>query len=229
MKKIACVHTGMGALPGIIEKLFTKAVGEAKFYHILDSGLIGDLVEAGEMNAQLESRLEALFTAAAGIRPDLLICTCSSIGEEAEAFASNHPEVKVLRIDYPMAEYAAQKAGKVAVLATLSTTVEPSVRLVRRLAETAGREVEVVSAVVPGAFAAMRNGDMEGAKEAVVKTAGELCSDADMILLAQASMSNFTDLLRETLGDVVILDSPGTCAGYLKKYCEEGGLWSGNY
>lgn len=217
MKKIACVHTGMGALPEIIEKMFTEAVGEARFHHILDSGLIGDLVEAGGMNPQIEARLEALFTAAAGTQPDVLVCTCSSIGDSAEAFAASHPGLKILRVDYPMAEYAAKKADKAAVLATLSTTVEPSVRLVKRLAGEMGRDVDVVSAVADGAFEAMAGGDMEAASASVVRTARELCGDADVILLAQASMSRFTAALREALGDVVMLDSPSTCAAYLKE------------
>ncbi|MCB7317467.1 aspartate/glutamate racemase family protein [Lacrimispora sp. 210928-DFI.3.58] len=216
MKKIACVHTGMGALPGIIEKKFGDAVGGAKFYHILDSGLIGDMVAAGGMNLQLEERLDALFTAAAGTQPDVVVCTCSSIGEAAEAFAASNPGTNILRVDYPMAKYAAENGKKVAVLATLATTVEPSVRLVKRLAAEAGRPVEVVSAVAPGAFEAMIGGNMEAAAQAVVKTARELCSDADIVLLAQASMSNFAEALKAALGDVTMLNSPDTCAAYLK-------------
>lgn len=215
MKTIACVHTGMGALPGMIEKKFGDAVGGAKFYHILDSGLIGDIIAAGGMTSQLEKRLNALFTAAAATEPDVVVCTCSSIGEAAESFAKEHPEANMLRVDYPMAKYAAEHAKKVAVLATLATTVDPSVRLVERLAAEAGREVEVVSAVAEGAFAAMISGNMEAATAAVVKTAKEKCQDADVVLLAQASMSNFADALKEVLGDVTMLDSPSTCAAYL--------------
>lgn len=218
MLKIACVYTGMGALVDNIEKKFSDAVGEAKFHHILDSGLIGDVVAANGMTTQLEARLEALFTAAAGTRPDILVSTCSSIGESAEVFAGKHPDTKVLRIDYPMAKYAAENANKVAVLATLETTVGPSSRLVERLAKEIGREVEVVSATAPGAFEALISGNMAAAAKAVVKTAKELCSDADVILLAQASMANFTDALRDALGDdVIMLDSPTTCAEYLRE------------
>ena len=41
--------------------------------------------------------------------------------------------------------------------------------------------------------------------------------DADIILLAQASMSFFKEILREELGeDVPLLESTSTCAEYLK-------------
>lgn len=218
MLSIACVYTGMGALVDNIEAKFKAALGEAKFYHILDSGLISDVVAAGTMTPAIETRLAALFTAAAGAKPDILVSTCSSIGEAAERFAESHPGVNVLRIDYPMAKYAARHADKVAVLATLETTVGPSVRLVERLAAELGRDVEVVSATAPGAFEALIGGNITAATEAVVKTARELCSDADVILLAQASMLNFKAALTEALGDeAVMLDSPTTCAEYLRE------------
>lgn len=221
MKRITCVHTGMGALPGIMEQKFTEAVGETRFHHILDSGLIGDVIAAGGVTPEIEERLNGLFSAAAGTQPDVVVSTCSSIGEVAERYAAANPDVRMLRVDYPMARYAAENAGRVAVLATLATTVDPSVRLVQRLAAEMGREVTVVSAVAEGAFEAMISGNMDKATECVIRTAREKCMDADVVLLAQASMSNFMEALRETLGEKTILDSPSTCAGYLKEYLEE--------
>ena len=218
MKKITCVHTGMGGLPGVIEKTFTEVLGEVKFHHILDSGLIGDVVAADGVTPQLEKRLYALFDAAATTEPDMIVSTCSSIGDVARKYAAEHPELSVLSIDYPMAEYAAEKGHKVAVLATLATTVEPSANLVADLARKAGREVEVVKAVAPGAFEAVINGDMAKAAEFVQKTAEEACRGADMVLLAQASMSAFRKELEEELGkEAEILESPAVCAAYLRE------------
>ena len=217
MKKITCVYTGLGGLVENIEKIFTEACGEVRFHHILDSGLIADVVDAGGVTPLLEKRINALFDAAATTEADVIVSTCSSIGDVARKYAAEHPEENLLSIDYPMAKYAAEKGKKVAVLATLSTTVEPSARLVQNLAREAGREVEIVKAVVPGAFEAMTHGDMKKATELVIKTAKELCKGADMILLAQASMSNFKPALVETLGESVeFLESPASCAAYLK-------------
>lgn len=218
MKKITCVYTGMGALPGIIEDTFKKQVGEAKFHHILDSGLIGDVIAANGVTPVLEKRLNALFDAAVTTEADIIVSTCSSIGEVTRKYAAEHPEVNLLSVDYPMAKYAAENANKVAVLATLSTTVEPSANLVQALAKEAGREVEIVKSSVPGAFDALQRGDKEEATRLVVAAAKEICKDADVILLAQASMSNFKSALIEALGEgAVLLESPSTCAAYLKE------------
>lgn len=218
MKTITCVHTGMGKLPELIEKEFGNAVEDVKFYHILDSGLIGDIIAHNGITPKITDRLNALFTAAAGTNPDIIVSTCSSIGEAAEHYAAAHSETRILRIDYPMARYAVENAKKIAVLATLATTVEPSCRLVQRLAKEMGKTVEVISATALDAFDAMRRGDNRAATEDVVKTAQKLCADVDIILLAQASMSNFVHALKDALGeDTIMLDSPSTCAAYLKE------------
>lgn len=219
MKRITCVYTGIGGLVTSVENIFKEALGDVTFHHILDSGLIADVVAAGGVTPQLEKRLYALFDAAATTEPDMIVSTCSSIGDVTRKYAAEHPELPMLSIDYPMAKYAAERGTQVAVLATLVTTVEPSANLVKTLAEEAGREVKVVKAVVPGAFDAMVNGDMAEASRLVQKTAEEICRGADIVLLAQASMSAFKEELKKTLGDKTeILESPAACAAYLKKF-----------
>ena len=216
MKRITCVYTGMGGLVEQVEKIFRNAVGEAQFHHILDSGLIKDIVEQGGVTGQLEKRIFALYDAAAQTDADVIVSTCSSIGNVTEEYAAAHPEVPIMRIDYPMAKDAAEHRDGVVVLATLSTTVEPSAGLVRRLAKEAGRSIEVREVTIPGAFAAMMAGDMEKARERVRDCVRRECAGADTVLLAQASMSFFHDILDEELAEGVrVLESPGTCAEYL--------------
>lgn len=177
----------------------------------------GVILSEGGVTPLLEKRLFALFDAAATTQPDIIVSTCSSIGETTRKYAAMHPELRMMSIDEPMARYAATHGKKVAVLATLATTVEPSAKLVSCFSAEAGRDVSVVSAVAGGAFDAMRSGDMAHAAELVVQTAKAVCSDADIILLAQASMANFRQALHEALGcGVTLLESPSTCAQYLK-------------
>lgn len=217
MRKIACVYTGLGALPNIIEEKLKGAVGDCKIHHILDSNLMSDIIAKGCIDDSIEQRLFSLFDAACGTGADLVVCTCSSIGETAEKYMQSHPSANMLRIDYPMAYTSATQCKKVAVLATLETTVMPSCHLIQRLAAENGKEVDVVSSACPGAFEKMIAGDIPGAAAVIVDVAKDLCQGADMIVLAQASMSMFVDALKEALGDVVMLNSPDTCAAYLKE------------
>ena len=220
MKRIAIIQTAAGELYKTIAAKITDAIGESEYVASMDSQLIFDVVKANGMTDHLMKRTKALIEAACYSDADLVILGCSSVGAAAEEYAAEHPEFNVMRIDYPMAKYVVDhNAKKVAVLATLGTTVDPSVDLIRRLTKEAGKDVEVIAATIDGAFEAMIGGNMPKAIELIKAKAKEACSDADVVILAQASMVNFLDALREVLGDEkVILDSPTTCASYLKDY-----------
>lgn len=214
MKRIACIYTAQGGLDKVVEKELTARLGALDFVHITDGALIRDIVAAGGVTPQLKKRTLALFDAACAAEPDLVLCTCSSIGEVAEEAAKLHPETRILRIDYAMARTAAEQYDRVAVMATLATTVGPSVRLIERLAQKKGKAVSVADATAARAFTAMVGGDMDKATEEVLRTA-ETCRGAQCIVLAQASMARFADALRTALPGVPLLSSPDTCAELL--------------
>ncbi len=216
MKKIACVYTGMGGLTDVMESLFSKVDDKVIFNHIADSGIMRDIIETDGVTPQQEKRLLALFDSAAAIEPDIVVCTCSSIGEVAEKADALHPEVKILRIDEAMAREAVSKYSKIAVMATLSTTVLPSCRLVEKIAREAGKDVTVVHATATKAFQAMMAGKRDVALEDLKQTAKELCADgAEVLLLAQASMAQFVEEIHEVVG-IPVLTSPALCAEQLK-------------
>jgi Asp/Glu/hydantoin racemase len=126
---------------------------------------------------------------------EAVLVTCSSIGEAAEV-AAEAVDLPVLRVDQAMVELAVETAaaagGRVAVLATLESTLGPTERLLRRVAE-ARPGVQIVSAVVAGAAAARRAGDLAEhdrlVRAAVERSAGQ----ADVVVLAQASMAAAVD------------------------------------
>jgi len=218
-KKITCVYTALG-LQDRFAALLKEALGEdIVLHHIIESGFIADVVKAGGVTEALQKRLDALLDAAVLTAPDLIIVTCSSIGLAAERYAAAHPEIPLLRIDYPMARTAALTGKRIAVLATLSTTVEPSVELVERLAREARRSVQVFSLTADGAYLASKRGEKEYATSLVRECVLKNCPDADTVVLAQASMAMFRDMLREILPEgTLILESPATCAAYLKEF-----------
>ena len=211
------MQTALGPLYEVIEGKIKEATGEEfDFVQIIDGKLIFDVVKEGGMTEALTKRVKGLLEAACMSGADLAICSCSSVGAAVDEYKAEHPEAKLMRIDYPMAKYIVDHdAKKVAVMATLATTVDPSVDLIKRVAAEAGKEVEVKAATIEGAFDKMIAGDMDGANECVRATASSV-SDVDVVVLAQASMARFMPILREVLGDEkVILDSPSTCAQYL--------------
>ncbi|MFB8037799.1 arylsulfatase [Streptomyces sp. NPDC056004] len=110
--------------------------------------------------------------------------------------------VPVLRVDRPMAAAAAAQ-DRVVVLAAIAGTLAPTLAL---LAEEAGdRLVDVRTVMVDGAWARFEAGDRDGYLDRVA-AAADAVTDADAIVLAQASMA---DAVTRTVTRIPVLSSPG--------------------
>jgi Asp/Glu/hydantoin racemase len=140
--------------------------------------------------------------------------TCSSIGPAVEAGAKLMG-VPVLRVDQPMADKAVAAGKKIGVIATLSTTLEPTADLIQRRAALAGKQIELTSKLVEGAFEALMAGDGATHDAKVAAALKELSQQVEVIVLAQASMARVVDSLAAADKRVPIFASPGIAVDYL--------------
>jgi hypothetical protein len=131
-----------------------------------------------------------------------VLCTCSTIGQVAEACAPRLG-VPVLRVDRPMAA-AAARHRRIVVVAAVRSTLEPTAALIREAA--AGRDIDLSTRLVEGAWERFEAGDHDGYLDAVAGALDEV-RGADVIVLAQASMA---DAAGRTSTQVPVLASPGT-------------------
>ncbi|MFG2943425.1 aspartate/glutamate racemase family protein [Streptomyces sp. NPDC048282] len=145
----------------------------------------------------------ALRRAAANADVRAVLCTCSTIGEVAERAAAE-VAVPVVRGDRPMAAAAVAAGPRVTVLATVESTLAPTLALIEDEARRANRPVRARAQLVPDAWTRFEAGDTEGCARLVATTA-DTVTDTDVIVLAQASMTPATDLATTT---VPILSSP---------------------
>ncbi|MEV5843315.1 aspartate/glutamate racemase family protein [Streptomyces sp. NPDC051985] len=145
----------------------------------------------------------ALRRAAANADVRAVLCTCSTIGEVAERAAAE-VAVPVVRGDRPMAAAAVAAGPRVTVLATVESTLAPTLALIEDEARRANRAVRARAQLVPGAWTRFEAGDTEGCAR-LVATIADTVTDTDVIVLAQASMTPATDLTTTT---VPILSSP---------------------
>ena len=88
------------------------------------------------------------------------------------------------------------------MVATVRSTLEPTVALIRE--EAAGRAVELRTLLVEGAWERFEAGDRDGYLDAVA-AAVDAVREADVIVLAQASMADAAD---RTTTAVPVLSSP---------------------
>jgi Asp/Glu/hydantoin racemase len=138
---------------------------------------------------------------------DAVLVTCSSIGPAVEVARSLF-DLPVLRIDEKMAEQAVTTGRRVGAIATLSTTLKPTVDLLRATAARLGRDVEIESCLCEGAFEAVLRGDTEAHDQSVTANLLQLAGKVDVIVLAQASMARVAESLPPDPSRPPVLSSP---------------------
>src|SRR3546814_11272849 len=92
-----------------------------------------------------------------------------------------------------MAEKAVATGRRIGVVATLSTTLNPTADLVRRVAAEQGKQIEIVEHLCEGAFEAVMAGDGTTHDRIVGEGLTQGMKGMDAIVLAQASMARGED------------------------------------
>jgi methionine synthase II (cobalamin-independent) len=173
--------------------------------NILDDSLITDCIENNGMTEAVKKRLFSYYKTAYSSGAELILNTCSSVGEAVDEFQLF--PIPIVRIDEPMCREALKIARNIAVVATIQTTLSPTVRLLEKCAREVRKNISVTSLLAKGAFEAITAGDTVTHDQILadtVKTAADTC---ELFLLAQASMERMEVYLHELTGRPV-LSSP---------------------
>ncbi len=205
-KRMALIHTGSFLVPAFAE-ICRTVMPDVNVFNIVDDSLIQDTIAANKLTPRTSRRLAGYIEAAQDAGADVILVTCSSVGPAVEA-ARPFADIPVLRIDEAMADEAVRQASKIGVIATLSTTLEPTRALIQAKAEAQGRDIAVTTHLCSGAFEAVSAGDSITHDRIVREGLIELMDQVDLIVLAQASMARVVDTLTEDEEMVPILSSP---------------------
>ncbi|HKG56230.1 MAG TPA: aspartate/glutamate racemase family protein [Candidatus Limnocylindrales bacterium] len=204
MTRVALVHT-VGSLVPVFRELSAELLPGVDTTDVVDEALLGETIAAGRIRDETAKRLESHVRDAVEAGSDLVLVTCSSVGPAVEAIRER-TGWPVLRVDEAMADRALELGARIGVVATLSTTLEPTADLIRR--RGGNRGVEVATHLCEGAFDALKAGDVEGHDAAVRAGILALVPRVDVIVLAQASMARVAAALRDETADTPILASP---------------------
>ncbi|MFC7621067.1 aspartate/glutamate racemase family protein [Microlunatus sp. GCM10028923] len=202
MTRIAFIHTGAVVIP-TFAALARTHLPDVEVQHLLDDKIVADLGRDAAAT-HVADRLQALGRAAVDAGSSAVVFSCSSISGFA-AELQQRLGVPVLRIDEAMADRAVAGGSRIAVIATLPTTLRPTAALLRERAELAGRPVDLTERVVDGAFQAVSSGDQAEHDRLVGAAITELAEGHDVIVLAQASMAGAAAAVQV---EVDVLTSP---------------------
>jgi Asp/Glu/hydantoin racemase len=202
MPTVAAIYTALNIVDPI-KALFAELLPDARLINIADDSLIQEVIAAGGVTPAVTRRLVAYYQAAAQAGADLIFNTCSSVGEVA-LLGQQFVDVPIVQIDHAMAGAAVQQGAAIGVLATLPTTLGPTVRLVQRKAAEAGRDVAVHEGLAAGAFQALLAGQAAEHDRRIMAAAEVLADQVELFVLAQASMGRLQDVLAAATGKPVL-------------------------
>lgn len=201
MPTIVAIYTGQGLAERLIP-IFKQELPECRLVNIIDDSLIADVIREGKVTPAVSRRLIQYYKNAEEIGADVIFNTCSSVGEVAD-LAQALFEKPIVKIDEAMAMEAVSQYDKIGVIATLSTTLEPTKRLLLKQAEKLGKEITIVDGLAEGAYQALVAGKPEEHDRFIEEAAVKVALQSDVLVLAQGSMVRMEETLKQKSGKPV--------------------------
>lgn len=193
-KSIAIIQTS-AVSSAELKALCDELLPDVTVYQIIDDSLIKEVNANGGPTIGVKRRMYNYYQQAESLGVDAILNQCSSVGEVADAIKP-FLSIPVVKVDEAMAEKAVSLGGKIAVVATVPTTVGPSVRLIEQKAREAGREIEIETHLVKDAMMILiEQGDVETHNKMVLSEVEAAAENCDVVVLAQGSMTVLLPLL----------------------------------
>ena len=203
-KKVFIIHTSSVSVEHL-KQLFAELAPNVMVRNIIDDSLLPEVLANGRVTPGVCQRICFYAVCAESAGADLIFNQCSSVGESAD-IAKKLVRVPLVKVDEKMAEVACQTGRRIGVVATLKTTLGPTVRLVEKTAGDLKKEVEIVQKLCEGAFDKLIAGDRKTHNAMVIATIRELEKEVDVVVCAQGSMVALLPELGKTR--VPVLTSP---------------------
>ena len=172
---------------------------------ITDSTLLNDIRAAGGPTQAVIDRMTLYAKAAEISGADLIVNSCSTVGEVADIYAKE-VNIPVMKVDEPMAREAVSLGTKVALIATVETTLGPSRRMIERIGAEQGKTMECEEYVQTAAWDALKAGHPEEHNRILIEAMRKLDTMGyDVIVMCQVSM-------RALLPDLKDVKTPILCS-----------------
>jgi Asp/Glu/hydantoin racemase len=220
-RRMAVLHTSFvfTNVEPVFKNLFKELIPDVEVIDFVDSHILADVRKVGEVQNSHIRRMCHLAQAAEEAGVDLIFSACSSLGPSMDV-ARRLVNVPIIKIDDAMTRRAVELGSVIGVMATVPTTLQPTVDLIQQWAEADCKPVEVKQYLCEGAFDILMGGDRDRHDQMVLEGALQLAPQVDLIVLAQASMSRLAPMLSEKTGKEV-LSSPRLAAEYVKSQFDQ--------
>ena len=182
VKKIGVIHTTPATLQST-EALIKRLIDGAEVMNILDDTILKDMAAQNRVDLVRERWINyAEILEKMGAHA--VLSACSTVGPFAEE-ADTMLKIPVVRIDDAMAQKAAETGGNITVLATFKPTLGPTTDHIKRKKPDA----QIKTVLIDEAYKELALGNVEKHNQLITDTVKAELENADVIVLAQASMA----------------------------------------
>ena len=195
-KDVVIIHTSFVSIDHL-KSLFSSIIPEAQIHNIVDDSLLSEVMENNGVTDGIVQRLRNYIGSAQNLGADAILSQCSSMGPAIDLI-SESCKVPILKVDQAMAEKAVSIGDRIAVVATVASTLKPSCQLIKTCAEKIGKKIEIAEHLVDGALnILLEEGDKEKHNNMVLDKIRSLDGKYDVIVLAQGSMAVLDPFLKD--------------------------------
>ena len=208
MPRLTFLHTAQSnarLFGALVLDLAPQLAGLEEPVHLVGEAFLTRAVAEGGISENLRSDLAGTVEDAFSAGADLVVCTCSTLGQAAEE-AGRRLGKPVMRIDRPMAEEAVRIGGHVVVAACLATTIDPTTDLLKEVAVEQGRQVDLSMLLIPDAWPLFERNEKEAYERMIAEEVRAVAGDCSAVVLAQASMAGAAHFCQDLA--LPVLSSP---------------------
>ncbi len=200
MSRLVLLHTAQSQV-SVFDRMLAELAPGVRARHVVYEDFLAEARRGGVTDGLIRRVVDAVLDAALE-RGSLVLCTCSTIGAAAERANVVQPGV-ALRVDRPMAERAVALGSRIAVAAALESTLAPTRALLEEVAGAAGSPIELREILCAAAWPRFERGDTAGYHATIAAALDARAGDAEVVVLAQASMAGAEALCRRVRAPIV--------------------------
>ena len=220
-KRMAVLHTSFVFInvEPVFKNLFNELLPDVEIIDFVDSDVLAAVNRDGGIKQSHIRRMVHLAQAAEDAGVDLIFSACSSLGPSMDV-ARKMVDTPIIKIDDAMTQKAVTLASTIGVMATVPTTLPPTIGLLNEQSVIQGKKIETRQYLVEGAWGVLMSGDRPRYEQMVADGAKVLAPQVDLIVLAQASMSRLAPMLATEV-EKEVLSSPRLAVEYVKSLLEK--------
>jgi hypothetical protein len=176
------------------DALVAHAAPDVDVVHLVAPDLLADARALGPDDPLVVDATRDALADLERQEPDVVVCTCSTISGVAELLETpDGPDI--VRIDRPLATNIVTTAGKAALVATVESTLAPTLAVFEEERAARAGDTELVVVMCQRAWPHFEAGRIEQYLESIAHEVDALDDTYDAVVLAQASMAAARDLV----------------------------------